>query len=400
MQVPFPLDDLALQAPVPVNLWDPHGVLLLRKGEVLLDEQHRQRLQMHRPMADEAEVKAWSFRYTAAIDRMVRANQSLESIAGVARPMGVAAAPEPEHDAPVEVWPDLHDALATLLYQGAQAQGFLPRLAQIERRMARVLQTRVDDSLFVLVQLLQDRRLGHSATHALLCAVVCRLVGPALDLSPADGDSLQRAALTMNIGMARLHDTLAHQAEPLSVAQREQVQTHPARGAALLQRLGVDDPLWLRCVRDHHAVPEVGGYVDGRTDLDRPVLLLRQADIYVARLAPRADRPSWPAQRAARDAYLGPDGQPTAVGAAFVKTLGAHIPGSYVRLANGECAVVVRRGRRANLPLVMAVINRDGLPLGEPALRDTAEPAHEVKAGVTADTVKLRLPAAKLLARV
>lgn len=400
MQVPFPLDDIALQAPVPVNLWDPHGVLLLRKGEVLLDEQHRQRLQMHQPMTEAAEFKAWSFRYTAAIDRMVRANQSLESIAGVARPTGVAAPVENEHGTAVEVWPDLHHALATLLYQGEQAQEFVPRLAQIERRMGQVTQSRVDDSLFVLVQLLQDRRLGHSATHALLCAVVCRLAGPTLDLSPAECDSLQRAALTMNIGMARLHDALAHQAEPLSVVQREQVQTHPARGAALLQRLGVDDPVWLRCVRDHHTVPEVGGGVAGRSDLDRPVQLLRQTDMYVARMAPRADRSSWPAQRAARDAYLGPDGQPSAIGAALVKTLGAHIPGSYVRLANGECAVVVRRGRRANLPLVMAVINRDGLPLGEPALRDTAERAYEVKAGVPADAVKLRLPAAKLLARL
>ena len=43
----------------------------------------------------------------------------------------------------------------------------------------------------------------------------------------------------------------------------------PDARAALLQRLGVEDPLWLRAVRDHHAVPEVGGH----TDLDRPVLL-------------------------------------------------------------------------------------------------------------------------------
>ena len=45
------------------------------------------------------------------------------------------------------------------------------------------------------------------------------------------------------IGMARLHDALAHQAEPLSAAQREQVQAHPARGAALLQRAGFALPV-------------------------------------------------------------------------------------------------------------------------------------------------------------
>lgn len=400
MYVPFPLDDIALKSPVPVNVWDPHGVLLLRKGEVIEDERHRDRLHMHLPMVDEAEYKAWSFRYTAAIDRMVRGNQSLESIAGVTRPMGLEVVDEAVPESAAQAWPDLHSTLATLLHQGAQAHEFQVRLAQIERRILAVTRTRVDDSLFVLVQLLQDRTVGYSATHALLCAVLCRLVGQTLGLDGDTVTALQRAALTMNIGMSRLHDALVQQAGPLNADQRTLVQAHPSQGMAALQQLGVRDPLWLRAVRDHHKTPEGTGYPAGRTGVDVPIQLLRLADIYVARLGPRAHRPGLSAVRAARDIYLGADGQPSPVGAAFVKTLGAHIPGSYVRLGSGEVAVVVRRGRRANIPLVLAIVGRHGLPLGEPALRDTAEPVHEIQGGLAADEVKLRLPAAKLLARL
>ena len=128
--------------------------------------------------------------------------------------------------------------------------------------------------------------------------------------------------------------------------------------------------------------------------------MLALADVFVARISPRASRRSQPAHVAARDAYLTEDGQAAPLGAAFIKTVGVHIPGSYVQLENGELAVVVRRGRRANAPLVFALVGRQGLPLGEPALRDTSEAACEIKAGVAADEVRVRVNPSKLLARL
>lgn len=397
--VPFPLDEIALKAPVPVNVWDPNGVLLLRRGEVIHDEKHRDRLHMHLPMVDEAEYKAWTFRYTATIDRMVRGNQSLDAIAGVTRPMGVEALQNDHETSAAEVWPDLHDALNTLMYQGAQATDFLKRLASIERRMDAVLRLRADDSLFVLMQLLQDRTVSYHATHALLCSVLCRLVAQTLPWTEAERTSLQRAALTMNVGMSRLHDALAHQAEPLNAAQRQQVLEHAQGGAQVLASLGVQDTFWLHCVRGHHQ-PELnlpGDAVQGERAM---ATLLHLADVYVARVSPRTTRPGLPASRAARDVYLGADGQPTPLGAAFVKALGAYIPGSYVRLASGEVGVVVRRGRRANTPLVLSVIGRHGMPLGEPALRDTHDAPYAVKGSVIADEVKVRLTPSRVLARL
>jgi len=152
-------------------------------------------------------------------------------------------------------------------------------------------------------------------------------------------------------------------------------------------------------VREHHRVVSVSS---STVDQGPSVIagLLHLTDVYVARMGPRAHRAALSSQRAARDAFLGPDGVPTPLGAAFVKTLGAHIPGSYVQLTSGEVAVVVRRGRRSNTPLVMALVGRQGMPLGEPALRDTSELVHAIRMGVSADEIKVRITPARLLARL
>ncbi|GAB3186364.1 HD-GYP domain-containing protein [Hydrogenophaga aquatica] len=400
MYVPFPLDALELNAPVPVNIWDPKGVLLLRKGEAIRNAQHREYLVLHSPMVVEDEYRAWMYRYTAEIDRRVRGNEALTKIAGVARPMGVENHPAQAELTPADAWADMHAVLQTLLHQNVTAQDFVTRLVQLDQRLDAQLRTRVDDSLFVLVQLLFDRSVGYSATHALLCAVICRLVGQTVGLSAGELASLCRAALTMNIGMARLHDALTRQTVPLSEEQRADILRHPSEGVSLLRQLGVGDHLWLELVADHHEDASGKGYPAGKRVDGIPCQLLRMADVYVARISPRQARAGLLPQMAARDVYLGEGGQPNPLGAAFVKTLGLYIPGSYVRLANDEVAVVVRRGRRANAPGVFAIVGRHGMPLGEPALRDTLEREYEVKASISADEVKVRINVPKLLSRV
>lgn len=401
MKVPFPIEQVELNAPLPVDVLDPHGVLLLRRGEMIRNEAHRDLLKTHGPMVDEEDYRQWTFRYTAAIDRKLRSNERLEAIAGVARPMGVQPVRNEQERSVLERWTDLHARLSLLLVQGEQAQDFGRRLEQIESRIDDILRARVDDSLFVLVQLLLDRTQGYSASHALLSTVLCRLVGtPLLASHEPLQRSLMRAALTMNIGMTRLQDELALRLEPLDEAMRARVHRHPLDGVRILQALGVGDGAWLDLVRHHHQRRPDLLNLAGCAPSELAAHLLAMADVFVARISPRASRRSQPAHVAARDAYLTENGQAAPLGAAFIKTVGVHIPGSYVQLENGEMAVVVRRGRRANAPLVFALVGRQGLPLGEPALRDTSESAFQVKAGVAADEVRVRVNPSRLLARL
>jgi hypothetical protein len=78
--------------------------------------------------------------------------------------------------------------------------------------------------------------------------------------------------------------------------------------------------------------------------------------------------------------------------------VGLYPPGSFVELASGERGIVVARGRRANLPLVAALVAASGAPMGEPALRDTEEKRHAVKGAVSSQVVRVIPPHDKLMA--
>lgn len=401
MYKPLPLEVIELNQPVPVNVWDPKGVLLLRKGEPITSEQHRGHLMLHLPMVRESDWQAWSYSYTAELDRMVRGNASLSRIAGLTHMVDVrSASPAVEEVGLEQAWPDLHAALSALLHHGAEADQFPARFERLAQRARSLWRQHPDGSLLVLVQCLFDARMGYSTTHALLSAGLCSLVAPSAGLEPAERNALFRAALSMNIGMSRAHDTLARQAGPLSDAQRQTVREHPMLGASILRGLGVDDALWLQLVAEHHERPDGSGYPQGVRAQGAAQRLLQMADGYVACLSPRTGRGGLSSQQVARELYLGPGQQPDPLGALFVKHIGFYPPGSYVRLASGELGVVARRGMKANAPRVFAIVGRQGLPLGEPALRDTQEPAHEVRASVLPDEVKVVVNVPRLLARL
>ena len=392
--VPLPLEGLQLHKPIPVNIWEPNGTLLLRKGEIIEGERHLQNLMAHSPVITETDYRAWSYSYTTQLDQMVRRNNTLDEIAQAGLPSEVQSNSGRETLDPLTDWPDLHAALTTLLHQGGQAQEFVSRLTQLEAKAQRLVAHRPDHALFMLVTLLQDRNLSYCAAHALLVAALCHLVAPVAGVPEAQRPSLFRAAITMNLGMARLQDELARQAAPLTPEQQRDVGDHPHRSAAMLRELGVGDKLWLQLVSEHHAA------VREEESLGEALPLLRLADVYVARMTPRASRPALLSPQAARGIYLNDKGEPTPLGAVFIRTLGIYPPGSFVRLANDEVAVVVKRGRRANTPVVFSIVGRQGMPLGEPAPRDTMDRQYEVKASVPADEVRVVINPARVLSRI
>ena len=119
-----------------------------------------------------------------------------------------------EHDL-VEAWPSLRRKLASLLAEGANAKDFQNRLSFVVQHIEHNMDTRQEDSLFILVQMLTGRDYGYSTTHALMSAATCHMMAPLADVASQERGALLRAALTMNISMLGLHDELSRQAQPL-----------------------------------------------------------------------------------------------------------------------------------------------------------------------------------------
>lgn len=305
----------------------------------------------------------------------------------------------PDSD-PTEIWPSLQRRLAILHQRPLEPADFLQQLASIKKNVEVTLQHRPDDSLFVLVQMLSMGHHSYCATHALLCAVTCQIIAPLAGMAQSEIELLTRTALTMNISISNLQDTLAHQSHPINDVQRELVRHHPTTSADCLRKLGVTDERWLALVEDHHESPDGKGYPNGKSVLDPTQQLLRMADLFVARISPRTSRRGLSPNLAVGNIYLEAQETSSQLGAIFVKQLGMYPPGTYVRLKSQETAVVVRRGQRVNAPVAMAIANGQGMPLNVPARRDTEMSTYNVEKPLDSEEVKVRVDTSRLLKRV
>jgi len=100
-----------------------------------------------------------------------------------------------------------------------------------------------------------------------------------------------------------------------------------------------------------------------------------------------ATRSGLPAARAVRSAFAEAGDDP--IVAAVVKELGQFPPGTYVKLAKGELAVVVARGETASRPVVKALINKQGEALPEPIRRDCANAENAIVNTLPANQVRV-----------
>jgi ribosomal protein S16 len=134
-----------------------------------------------------------------------------------------------------------------------------------------------------------------------------------------------------------------------------------------------------------------------KTPAQRLARLIQRADMFAARLAPRASRAAVAPAVAMQACYFDENKQVDEAGAALIKAVGIYQPGSYVRLATDEVAVVVRRGANTSTPRAAVVLNRSGMPTAEHALRDTSNKDYRVVASVAHSEVKVKIQLERLL---
>jgi hypothetical protein len=180
----------------------------------------------------------------------------------------------------------------------------------------------------------------------------------------------------MNRSILELQATMAEQDTPPTKKQLEQIRAHPESAVALLRAAGVADDDWLAAVAEHHEQPGGGGYPHALSEVGEPAQVLRAADVYMAKISPRAKRPPMLPQMATRQLFQQRPGDPLAM--AMIKTLGVHPPGSLVQLQSGEIGVAIRRPAAGTHPLVATLSDKRGKPSGDTQRRDTAQPEFAV----------------------
>jgi hypothetical protein len=220
---------------------------------------------------------------------------------------------------------------------------------------------------------------GRAVRHCLHSALVALVMGEALGWPEQRLESLTCAALTMNLAEMTLHEHLAMGARVLTEAQRQAIRQHPARSTEILVAAGVEDREWLAAVLAHHEHLDGSGYPAGLSgeSIPQPARILRVADYYCAKVGGRHYRPPRCPEQALRSLF-GTERQrlDMHLAAHLLRRLGLYPPGTLLRLANRETAVVTRYpGRRKALRQVVSFLDYRGRPHERPQVRDISQHA-------------------------
>ena len=341
--------------PLPWDLYDRSGVLLLARGAMLADAACLARLNARKLYAraedvDGLEVSELLSPFTA----LAEASASLRAV-----------------------------------FEAGTEDAVTGRVQRIADTVRAVVATDRDACLGWIAL---DRSASYCLRHSLSVALVCELVASELRLPPVEQRSLLCAALTMNVGMHELQDRLALRLGELDPAERAQVAGHPALGRAWLCARGVVDEVWLSAVADHHELLDGRGYPRGlvASMIALPARLIALADIYCAKTSERFYRPPKLPDAVAREILRGRSTavDPMLAGILF-RLVGAHPPGTLVRLANREVAVITHHAPGGQ-PRVASVLNPKGEPLPQPAPREASKLATAIRSFITFDAAEHR----------
>ena len=357
---------IQLGRPLPFNVRDNDGTLLLARGHVLHSADQREALFARGALVDLAELKS-------PADTLQQAKPS--ELPGL--------------------WNEKLQALGDTL-RNSEQDGFVDAMDEASPAVIALIERDKDLAIFQVLRQNGNDHVQYGVNHAMHAAITSCLVAQRLGWTADDAQRAFKTALTMNISMLELQGQLAVQTTPPTPDQRAAILAHPEFSRTLLELGGVTDGDWLAAVAQHHESADGSGYPNSLREVNDIAALVRRVDIYTAKLSPRKGRSAVAADKAGRMMFMQEPGHPMTI--ALVKEFGVYPPGCLVKLASGETGMVVRRGVTVTTPIVAVMSSPTGAPLSQPLRRDTAVRDYAVQGVLEAHAARVRINPEALLA--
>ena len=358
--VPVVRNDLQLGVPIPHSVYDRSGQLLLKAGFRINLERHLQILLSNGLYFDQATLLA------------------------PVRPRSVTSVmpQQEEEQGTFELVENIKERLRKLFEYFRVGRDHDTFVLRVETLSLAVQEACTHDTDAVLACLNLDYEMPYEVIHHLLAAVLCELIGKRLGVKEESRSSLVMAALTHDIGLIDLQDTLDKQEGPLTVSQKTRVAAHSTESTQVLRDLGVRDPTWLDAVLHHHERIDGSGYPDQLVGdaLRPPARILAVADNYSAMVRDRPYRKAMVSRAAMRELMVDQGNKiDQRLIQAMIKEIGIFPPGVLVKLASGEVAVVKERLENTAAPAACAFIKPDGMPMLTLIRRDTSKVEYNIE---------------------
>ncbi|MBL1277245.1 MAG: hypothetical protein COB30_014270 [Ectothiorhodospiraceae bacterium] len=285
----------------------------------------------------------------------------------------------------------------SMLSPFAQISSFSQRLRGIFNNIHSKQSTGISNKVMHLAQDIQimckldmnaalgDVHLNHDIdyviNHPIHIAILCELIATHMDYNDDEHLSLIAASLTCNVSIIVLQAKLQRQKETTNQEQQQQLNNHSERSADILKESGVDHSQWLETVRTHHERFDGKGPLGlAGENIPESSRLLALANRYAAMVSPRKYRRAMPASELLKNIYLTKNSQhDELLSLTFIKLMGIYPPGTFVRLANGEIAVVIKRPLKGKWPIVASIITPRGAPFAQPLRRDCNDERYPIK---------------------
>lgn len=367
----LPRSKVQLGAPLPWNVRDDQGQLLLSRGHVVESEHQLDLLLERGAFVDAEEVKALASQVTAAAQPHVERHRNLFGL-----------------------WEQAELDLHKLLVDAEHGAALTESVDRLARHVVDLVDSDADIAIYRCVRQEQAKTFYYGYAHALHCAMLCILLSRYLTWPKERTNRLVKAALTMNMSILDLQGQMAVQDVPVRDKQRLQISQHPQRAHELLLAAGVADEDWLTAVLQHHERPDGKGYPQGSTQVSEMAAILRLADVFMAKISPRALRPALSAQEAARQLFREDNGG--TLSTALIKQFGIYPPGDLVRLASGELAVVVQRTANARAPIVAVITDKTEHLIAKTVRHDSSLPEFAITGIASNKALLARLPPERL----
>lgn len=359
--------DLVVGEPLPFDVYGQGNKLLLRRGHIVESEH----------LAEEL-VQRGVFIDAGQAERLAQAKKEAQvaklEIPSALRFINLAT-----------------KRLERLLYNLNNEENAQGKILEVAKALTYAFDINAD--IAIASVFLNQAAANYAVRHCIDTALIAQLISRAMKKPPDEIQVTMAAALTMNIAMLRQQDQLENKQEPLSPSEVEIIKTHAEKGVEILKQVGVTNPEWLSYVELHHENEDGSGYPLGKEikEIPQNAKILALADRYCASVSIRKYRKTLLPSAALRDVLL-PDGKPSdpMLAAYFIKELGPQPPGSFVRLQNGEIAVVTRKGKAANTPIVHSFIGPRGAPLSFPIQRDTSKELYAIRDLLSGQQATLR----------